>query len=342
MPPRGNDSFDFTPILTHYLFLFTTFLAVASSFFCFFLAPSFTTEFTGWVVHSVYFPMHRQRSRCVCDLVSQEKYPCTDSSPSSLPVKVFTFNYLWFAIFLQLFLILGVLFTLATDSIAMHRFQISIFGAIAIVFAVQGVTDGIFVSYGPLNAMGAGWLILAIVDVLWVLYFTSEEDSLALHIFNMLGTGGLTPPSRRRRTRTQSSMHNIQPGGYATNYASGGIGSQDFEGKPGSAGFGTPNPSALRNQNSFGGSLTDNMKAFTSTTGGPGSIHNSITGGPTGSIADKDNAQNSPLMAGVGAASLSVASPANADGAAQLDTYLYKAKAMYGCTLNLFSSVCHD
>ena len=282
--------------------------------------------------------MHRQRSRCVCDLVSQERYPWTDFSAASLPVKVFTYNSLWFAIFLQLFLILGVLFTLATDSIAMHRFQISVFGAIAIVFAVQGVTDGIFVSYGPLNAMGAGWLILAIVDILWVLYFTSEEDSLALHIFNMLGTGGLTPPSRRRRTRTQSSMHNMQPGnGYATNYATGGIGSQDFEGKAGSVGFGTPNPAALRNQNSFGGSLTDNMKAFTSTTGGPGSIHNSITGGPTASITDKDNAPNSPLMAGVGAASLSVASAPNPDGAA--DTYLYKAKAMYGCTSNHFSSV---
>jgi hypothetical protein len=32
MPPRGNEGFDFTPILTHYLFLFTTLLAVASIF----------------------------------------------------------------------------------------------------------------------------------------------------------------------------------------------------------------------------------------------------------------------------------------------------------------------
>ena len=28
MPPRGNEGYDFTPILTHYLFLFTSILAV--------------------------------------------------------------------------------------------------------------------------------------------------------------------------------------------------------------------------------------------------------------------------------------------------------------------------
>lgn len=31
MPPRGNEGLDFTPILTHYLFLFTTILAIVSS-----------------------------------------------------------------------------------------------------------------------------------------------------------------------------------------------------------------------------------------------------------------------------------------------------------------------
>lgn len=32
MPPRGSEGYDFTPILTHYLFLFTTILAVVSRF----------------------------------------------------------------------------------------------------------------------------------------------------------------------------------------------------------------------------------------------------------------------------------------------------------------------
>lgn len=31
MPPRGSEGLDFTPILTHYLFLFTSVLAIVSS-----------------------------------------------------------------------------------------------------------------------------------------------------------------------------------------------------------------------------------------------------------------------------------------------------------------------
>ena len=130
---------------------------------------------------------------------------------SCVPVGHAFIGVLWFNIFLQLFLILGVLHTLATDSIAMHRLQISVFGAVAIVFAVEGVNNTIFSNQSALDATAAGWLILAFVDILWVLYFTSEEDSLILYWFNSLGTGGLTPPGRRRR-RTQS-MHNMSGNG---------------------------------------------------------------------------------------------------------------------------------
>ena len=102
----------------------------------------------------------------------------------------------------------------------MHRFQISVFGAIAIVFSVQGVNQGLFVSTPSLTAMGVGWLLLAVVNILWVLYFTSEEDSLALHIFNGLGNGGLSSPSHPRTTHAQSAqssaMHHMPPSnGYA-------------------------------------------------------------------------------------------------------------------------------
>lgn len=215
----------------------------------------------------------------------------------------------------------------------MHRFQISIFGAIAIVFAVDGVTLGIFSSVGALNAMGAGWLILTLVDILWVLYFTSEEDSLSLHVFNMLGTGGLTPPSRRRRTRTQSSMHNMQAGnGYQTNYASGGgIGSHDgYDAKMGGGGFGSPNPAGIRSQNSFGGSLNDNMTRSIGGTGA-GSIHNQPGGGGgTGSIGGVDNGPSSPLMAGIGSGNSGAGSNMEAPQQ-QPESYAYRAKALYAC-----------
>ncbi|KAF9055980.1 hypothetical protein BJ165DRAFT_1412325 [Panaeolus papilionaceus] len=295
MPPRGSEGLDFTPILTHYLFLFTTFLSIAGWF----------TAFIG---------------QCIV-------------TSDILKGGRLAVGSLWFAIFLQLFLILGVLYTLATDSISMHRFQISVFGAVAIVFAVDGVTRGVFLAGSALNAMGAGWLILSIVDILWVLYFTSEEDSLTLHLFNMLGTGGLTPPSRRRRTRTQSSMHNMQGGnGYVGNYASGGgIGSDTYDSKIGAGAYNSPNPTGVRSQNSFGGSLNDAMTRSVGGTGA-GSIHNQPSA--AGSIGGNDNGPSSPLMAGVGAGNTSNVG-SNADGAGpQPESYSYRAKALYAYTAN--------
>lgn len=214
----------------------------------------------------------------------------------------------------------------------MHRFQISVFGSIAIVFAVIGVNQGIFSGSASLDAMGAGWLILAMVDILWVLYFTSEQDSLSLHIFNSLGTGGLTPPSRRRRNHTQASIHNMSSGnGYATNYASGGgISSHEpYDAKIGS-GMGSMGPE-VRSQHSFGAASGDAGTQNRSIGGtGAGSIHNTPSGGGPGSIGGNDtNGPGSPLMAGIGAGGSGGGSAP--DVPQEPNSYSYKAKALYAC-----------
>ncbi|KAF8921871.1 hypothetical protein CPB85DRAFT_1209804 [Mucidula mucida] len=290
---RGNGrELDFTPILTHYLFLFTTILAVAGWF----------VAFIGQCISAARFaPNH--------DIVGTQ----------------------WFGIFLQLFLILGVLYTLASDSIAMHRLQICVFGAVAIVYAVEGVQKGIYSTDGALNAMSAGWLILSLVDILWVLYFTSEDDSLTLHLFNSMGTGGLTPPSRRRRTRTANSVHNMSTanGNYATNYASGGIGSDMYNSKAGSGmvagagGYGAPG--GVRSTGSF----TSGDARDKSMGGGGGSIHNATSTTGPGSL-NEPNAPGSPIGAGVagigGGNNLPLSDPASADAPA------HKAKALYAYT----------
>lgn len=252
---------------------------------------------------------------------------------------------LWFAIFLQLFLILGVMYTLATDSIAMNRFQISTFGAIAIVFAIIGVNQTIFSGIPSIDAMAAGWLILSMVDILWVLYFTSEEDSLALYIFNSMGTGGLTPPSRRRRTiRTQPSVHNMSAnGGYATNYASGGgIGSHDavpYDGKMvGGPIAGGP---GIRSQNSFGAAQSD--AAARSITGGtvPGSV--GAPGAEDRSIRGADAGPASPLMGGGNAGVGAGGGPGAPESNLGPDSYSYKAKALYACEYSIQHCVpCSD
>jgi len=284
------------------------------------------------VVHSLHLSSNSYISTCV--LFSGLNLFCLRLT---LLVGRASVGVLWFAIFLQFALIAGVIYTLASDSIAMHRMQISVFGAIAIVFAVMGVDMGIFSGVASLDAMAAGWLILAIVDILWVLYFTSEEDSLALHVFNSLGTGGLTPPSRRRRQRTQSTMNNMggigggNGVGYTNNYSSGGgIGSHDMPytnakmGSPvQSGGMGSGIGAPIRSQNSFnsgdaGRSMGNNSMTHIPHSNGPPSL--------TGGDNIGGGGLSSPLMASGGNAG-SQASVGQSE-----HEYSKKAKALYACT----------
>ncbi|KAI0778621.1 hypothetical protein BD413DRAFT_490013 [Trametes elegans] len=294
MPPRGSEGYDFTPILTHYLFLFTTILAVI-----------------GWFVAFI------------------------GQAVATAQVGNSSVGVLWFAIFVQLFLIFGVLHTLATDSLSMHRFQIATFGSIAIVFAVIGVNQGIFSGNAALDAMAAGWLILSMVDILWVLYFTSEEDSLMLHIFNSLGTGGLTPPSRRRRATRTTSMMNMGANGYTAGYAAGGIGPM-YDTKMGGSMTGP-----IGGTGSFRGGSNEGAPRSLN---GTGSVNNVANGGGPGSVGGNDGSIGpaSPLMgsgaAGIGAGGGPGApgTPGSAGGADSSlspgEAHQYRAKALYNYT----------
>ncbi|TCD69283.1 Transmembrane osmosensor [Steccherinum ochraceum] len=310
MPPRGSEGLDYTPILTHYLFLFTSILAVIGWF----------VAFIGQAIATAKF------------------------GHDSVGV-------LWFAIFLQLFLILGVLHTLASDSIAMHRFQISVFGAVAVVFAVMGVDKGIFTGVASRDAMAAGWLILSIVDILWTLYFTSEEDSLMLYVFNSMGTGGLTPPNRRsRRGNRPMSVHNMGAGnGYSAGYAAppGGIGPGGYDTK----GYGGSVP-VRSDTNSFKATSVDARSL-----GGGASVNNAPAAGTlstNGGGMDNSAGLASPMMgpgaAGVGAgggptgqgspgglpSQPPAVPPAPADtSVASADTFTYRAKALYAYNASL-------
>ncbi|KAI0299788.1 hypothetical protein BC826DRAFT_906009 [Russula brevipes] len=298
MPPRGsNERLDFTPILTHYLFLFTTVFAVLA----------WVIAFIGQIVATAKFGRA-------------------------------SVGTLWFAIWLQLFLILGVVYTLASDSIAMHRFQIVAFGSVAIVFAVIGVDQSIYTSVASLDTVAAGWLILAMVDILWVLYFTSEEDSLSLYLFNSLGTGGLTPPSRRRRTRT-TSMHNPASYGGGGGYSAPGIAAGGYDTKLNNSFAPETGGSPLHNMN--GPPPAQSQKSATSVAGqtSPGPTPSAFGAADTSALgaADTSGPQgvNSPLMSTPGNAGIGAGGgpPLPADTSVGSDTsYPYKAKALYAYT----------
>ena len=193
--------------------------------------------------------------------------------------------------------------------------------------------------------MAAGWLILAIVDILWVIYFTSEEDSLAWHLLNSLGTGGLTPPSRRRRTRG-ASIHNMGTNGYASNYG-GGISSHDVPYDSASKAGQGIGPAAVRSQNSFvgAGSIEGGAPRPLGATAGAGSVHSTPIA-PPGPLANPENniITSSPLMgpgaAGVGAnGGMSNSSQGAPEPNPEQEIYLYRAKALYACNVPLLFTI---
>ncbi|KZT62658.1 hypothetical protein CALCODRAFT_489656 [Calocera cornea HHB12733] len=294
MPPRGGgEGYDFRPIVTHYLFLFTFILA-----------------FIGWVVAFI------------------------GQAAATAQIGNAFVNVLWFGIFLQLCIILGVLHALATDSIGTHRLQISVFGAVAIVFAVDGTNSGIFGPTRAQEAFGAGWLILAIVDILWVLYFTAEEDSYMYYIFQQMGSGGLSPPSRgsRRRTRTSNTMGmGISSGGGGNGYASGGYSNADVGGGPIGGGIGGPGSTTggFGAPKSSFGDHRDSKPVSMGVASNPGSAPGGMGGSaaaaaaserdPNGSIGNQSASQ--PLM--------STGDAAQSTGG---ETYAYRARALYAYT----------
>ncbi|ORY82420.1 hypothetical protein BCR35DRAFT_303843 [Leucosporidium creatinivorum] len=159
--------------------------------------------------------------------VLEAKYKAQGSSGSAVGVQ-------WFGIFLQLIMIIAVCVTLAGDSVGRNRFQVSIFLAITVVFAVLGVNTGIFSDTTYQLAIGAGWLLLAIVDILWLLYFTSEEDAIAFRIFNTGSRGGFSQGVVNGRGQGNGNRASMAHGGAAVSYS----GANSYSGGKGGLGQG--------------------------------------------------------------------------------------------------------
>ncbi|GAA6019219.1 hypothetical protein JCM11491_001421 [Sporobolomyces phaffii] len=163
---RGG--FDPRPVFSHPFFLLTSLIAIA-----------------GWW------------TALIGQIVLESKYhaqPNASGSAVGAP---------WFGIFLQMFINLGVFITLARGTLGSNRFQLSIFLAIAVVMAVIGVNSGIFNTTSFQLAVGAGWLLLAIVDILWLLYLTSEPNTFWP---NLLDSGSSISFSSRISSSSASSV----------------------------------------------------------------------------------------------------------------------------------------
>ena len=71
--------------------------------------------------------------------------------------------------------------------------QISIFAALAAAFAAWGVDQNIYSHFAAQQATGAGWLILAIIDLLWIVFFTSPPQSPVFSIVDSLAASRARP-----------------------------------------------------------------------------------------------------------------------------------------------------
>ncbi|KAF8965961.1 hypothetical protein BDZ97DRAFT_1917958 [Flammula alnicola] len=118
---------------------------------------------------------------------------------SDAPVRI-----LWFGIIIQTiltFLVLQVITGTGSstyDAAYAYGTQISVFAALATVFAVLGVDQNIYSSRGAQQATGAGWLLVAIVDLLWIFFFTSPPQSPVLQVPRSLMESRIRREQNRR------------------------------------------------------------------------------------------------------------------------------------------------
>lgn len=96
---------------------------------------------------------------------------------------------LWFAVVLQVGVILGLVVSWFNDTLFQYGIALSIFAALASSYGAQGVHLNVFAGTSARNALSAGWLITCIVDVFWILILSSEPSSF---VYRFVATNGYT------------------------------------------------------------------------------------------------------------------------------------------------------
>ncbi|KAF9030293.1 hypothetical protein BDZ89DRAFT_1064713 [Hymenopellis radicata] len=79
---------------------------------------------------------------------------------------------MWFAIALQLFLNMGVAYSIRKRD---HQTTVAHFASIGVVLGAIGVDKTVFETNGRQRTMAAAWLILTVIDILWVLDFSRNR-----------------------------------------------------------------------------------------------------------------------------------------------------------------------
>lgn len=252
---------------------------------------------------------------------------------------------LWFAIFLQLFLIIGKYLGVMTDSLGTSRLQLTTFTAVALVFSVIGINSGIYSGNAAEEAVAAGYFLITITNIVWLFFLTTEEDSIFYPIIN-IANAGITPPAATTSGRYSGggiggggagggqSMRSAGGGGVGTGlgggYAAGGNGSAysgNFQG--GGSGYQPAygnSPSAADITTANGTGLGQPKMSSTSIRS-RGANDTGVTG--AGGIS-----QDAPSVVSHSVAADSAAAAGAGAKGSDLPDYGYKARALYAYQAN--------
>ncbi|CDR88373.1 protein involved in surface sensing via MAP-kinase cascade [Sporisorium scitamineum] len=244
---------------------------------------------------------------------------------------------LWFAIFLQLFLIIGKYLGVMTDSLGTSRLQLTTFTAVALVFSVIGINSGIYSNNSSEEAVAAGWFLITLTNIVWLLFLTTEEDSTLYPIVN-IANDGVTPPAARTSGRYNGG------GG-------GGGGGQSMRMAGGGAGTGLGGGYGAGNGSAYSGGFQGGAGGYQPAYGNSPSAADITTANGTGlgapklsSASIRSRGANDTGVGGVGGISQDAPSVASHGAPAspaqpgtksnELPDYGYKARALYAYQAN--------
>lgn len=114
----------------------------------------------------------------------------------------------WFGIFLELGVIIWLFVVLAKGELEIYRFQLTAFLSIAVVFSVIGTNQGLYGTLSYQNALGAGWIMLAMVNIVWLVLITADDETRLSIVFSSYA-GDVSPNrsrSMRQSRRTSSAL----------------------------------------------------------------------------------------------------------------------------------------
>ncbi|TFK26906.1 hypothetical protein FA15DRAFT_654082 [Coprinopsis marcescibilis] len=126
----------------------------------------------------------------------------------------------WFALILQLLLIILTTTLLLTTYLPPYHIQLSTLSSLVLVFAILTTDANIYQS--PLltahtaaqRALSAAWLITALINLLWIFYFTSPPQSPIVHAVHSI------PPltaQKRYSQHVEAGAQSRTSGFFATN-----------------------------------------------------------------------------------------------------------------------------